>query len=69
LNPDIRQYNHDQQIGDQEICQLLAEQIEPALPEAGSRFWHSHPVWLLNGNPVVGYGKLKDCARLLFWSI
>jgi hypothetical protein len=25
-------------------------------------------VWFLDGNPVVGYSKLKECVRLLFWS-
>jgi hypothetical protein len=25
-------------------------------------------VWFLDGNPVVGYQKLKHCVRLLFWS-
>ncbi len=25
-------------------------------------------MWFLDGNPVVGYSKLKDCVRLLFWS-
>jgi hypothetical protein len=25
-------------------------------------------VWFIEGNPVVGYSKLKDCIRLLFWS-
>lgn len=30
--------------------------------------WHAHPVWFLDGNPVVGYSTLKDCVRLLFWS-
>jgi hypothetical protein len=30
--------------------------------------WHAHPVWFLEGNPIVGYSKLKDCVRLLFWS-
>jgi hypothetical protein len=25
-------------------------------------------VWFLDGNPVVGYSKLKQCVRLLFWS-
>jgi hypothetical protein len=25
-------------------------------------------VWFLDGNPIVGYSKLKDCVRLLFWS-
>src|SRR6516165_1786864 len=28
----------------------------------------SRPVWFLDGNPVVGYSKLKECVRLLFWS-
>lgn len=26
------------------------------------------PVWFLDGNPIVGYHKLKDGIRLLFWS-
>ncbi|HWV68285.1 DUF1801 domain-containing protein [Chitinophaga sp.] len=30
--------------------------------------WHRHPVWFLNGNPIVGYSKLKNSVRLLFWS-
>jgi hypothetical protein len=25
-------------------------------------------VWFLDGNPVVGYSKLKHSVRLLFWS-
>jgi hypothetical protein len=25
-------------------------------------------VWFLDGNPTVGYSKLKRCVRLLFWS-
>ncbi|MEI9959182.1 MAG: DUF1801 domain-containing protein [Ferruginibacter sp.] len=29
---------------------------------------HAHPVWFLDGNPIVGYSKLKSCVRLLFWS-
>ena len=29
---------------------------------------YAHPVWFLDGNPIVGYSKLKDCVRLMFWS-
>jgi hypothetical protein len=29
---------------------------------------HGHPVWFIDGNPVVGYSKLKNNVRLLFWS-
>ena len=53
---------------DRAICELLAEQIDGNLPEAENKIWHAHPVWFLDGNPVVGYSKLKNCVRLLFWS-
>jgi hypothetical protein len=45
-----------------------ARKIDHHLPEAENRIWHAHPVWFLDGNPVVGYSKLKGCVRLLFWS-
>ncbi|MEM7026175.1 MAG: DUF1801 domain-containing protein [Pseudomonadota bacterium] len=53
---------------DEAICDALRVAIDEALPEAESKIWHSHPVWFLDGNPVVGYSKLKDCVRLMFWS-
>lgn len=62
------QYNESQAEPDREICELLAQQIELTLPEAENKVWHAHPVWFLEGNPVVGYSKLKGCVRLLFWS-
>lgn len=43
-------------------------QIERALPDAENKVWHGSPVWFLDGNPIVGYSKMKDCVRLLFWS-
>lgn len=68
MHPDTRTYNEAQAPGDRAICQLLAEQIDRHLPEAENKIWHAHPVWFLDGNPIVGYSKLKDCVRLLFWS-
>src|SRR5262245_58376836 len=53
---------------DREICDLLAREIDQALPEAENKIWHAQPVWFLDGNPGVGYSKLKGCIRLLFWS-
>jgi hypothetical protein len=35
---------------------------------AENKIWQAQPVWFLDGNPIVGYGKLKTCIRLLFWS-
>jgi hypothetical protein len=61
-------YNEHQEPDDREICDLLAQEIDRNLPEAENRIWHAHPVWFLDGNPIVGYQKLKHCVRLLFWS-
>ena len=68
MHDDARDYNARQTADDQAICDLLAREIDRHLPEAESRVWHAHPVWFLDGNPVVGYSKLKHCVRLLFWS-
>ena len=68
MNQDIQAYNDAQADTDREICEVLAKAINRALPEAESRIWHRHPVWFLDGNPVAGYSKLKNCIRLLFWS-
>jgi hypothetical protein len=61
-------YNRAQPPEDQRTCDLLAREIDIALPEAENKIWHAHPVWFLDGNPVVGYSKLKGGVRLLFWS-
>jgi hypothetical protein len=64
----IRTYNEAQTPVEREICSLLAGEIDRGLPGAESRIWHAHPVWFLEGNPIVGYSRLKGCVRLLFWS-
>ncbi|MFS0852929.1 hypothetical protein [Microbacterium sp. 179-I 3D4 NHS] len=53
---------------DREIAEILAREIERGLPEAMGKVWHAHPVWFLDGNPIVGYSRLKDAMRLMFWS-
>ncbi|WP_339698505.1 DUF1801 domain-containing protein [uncultured Marixanthomonas sp.] len=68
MNPDIQAYNEKQTATDKEVCDLLASTIEKELSEAESKIWHAHPVWFLDNNPIVGYSKLKDCIRLMFWS-
>src|SRR5690606_28528766 len=64
----IDAYNREQTPGDRAICELLAREIDTVLPEAESKIWHRHPVWFLDGNPVVGYVRRKAGMRLLFWS-
>lgn len=68
MNQDIQAYNNSQSATDIEICNLLAEHIDLALPEAENKIWHAHPLWFLDGNPIVGYSKLKGNVRLMFWS-
>ncbi len=69
INKDIQAYNAAQP--DPETCDALAAAIDRGLPKAESKIWHRHPVWFLDGNPIVGYSTLKGgggCTRLLFWS-
>ncbi|MFO0833214.1 MAG: DUF1801 domain-containing protein [Phycisphaerales bacterium] len=71
---DILAYNAAQPASDAATCRLLAATIDQHLKNAECRIWHRHPVWFLDGNPIVGYHHLKGtkksgpCTRLLFWS-
>lgn len=65
---EIKQYNEKQVSGDKEICDLLVTIINKEFAEAEHKVWHGHPVWFLNGNPIVGYSKQKAGIRLMFWS-
>lgn len=64
----IQEYNDAQAPLEKEICESLQKIITMHLPDAESKLWHGHPVWFISGNPIVGYSKLKDSVRLLFWS-
>jgi hypothetical protein len=68
MHPETAKYNEARSPEDRRVCELLAQEICRALPDAENKVWHAHPVWFLDGNPVVGYSKLKGSVRLLFWS-
>jgi hypothetical protein len=74
MNPDNRAYNAALSSVDQVITDLLAETIDKHLIGATkavvveSKVWHGHPVWFLDGNPIVGYSRQKAGIRLMFWS-
>lgn len=68
MHADTRKYNAAQAPSERKVCALLAKEIDAALREAENKVWHAHPVWFLDGNPIVGYSKLKDGVRLMFWS-
>ena len=71
---DILAYHAAQSPADKRICDALAKAIDRRLKGAECKIWHRHPVWFLDGNPIVGYHYLKGtkkdgpCIRLLFWS-
>lgn len=68
MKADIKSYNEKQSTPDKKICKLLATTIDKELPDAENKIWHAHPVWFIDGNPIVGYSKQKECIRLMFWS-
>lgn len=64
----IKDYHNELSDSDSRIALLLYEQISRQLPEAENKLWHRHPVWFLEGNPIVGYSKRKNGINLMFWS-
>ncbi len=68
MHPEILSYHEQQEPDHKDVCDLLAAEIDQHLPGAESKIWHAHPVWFLNGNPIVGYSKQKPGIRLMFWS-
>jgi hypothetical protein len=68
MTEEIKSYNDNQTATESEICKQLATIIDSQLSNSESKIWHAHPVWFLDGNPIVGYSKQKKGIRLMFWS-
>ena len=68
MNSDIIEYNEAQEGDNREVCELLAAEINKGLASTENKVWHGHPVWFINGNPIVGYAVRKNDVQLLFWS-
>lgn len=66
--PEIEKYNNKQDENHKEICNLLENIISSELGRDENKIWHAHPVWFINGNPIVGYSIQKKGVRLMFWS-
>ena len=61
-------YNNNLSSNDKAICDLLFQEINKHLNKVDNKIWHRHPVWFIDGNPIVGYSKEKRGIRLMFWS-
>jgi uncharacterized protein YdhG (YjbR/CyaY superfamily) len=59
INKDILSYHRKQTTADKDICDLLLQAISKSLPKSENKVWHGHPVWFLDGNPIVGYSRQK----------
>lgn len=68
MNKEIQVYNSKLASPHKEICEQLVGILNSELPEAEHKVWHAHPVWFLEGNPIVGYSQQKAGIRLMFWS-
>ena len=68
MSPEIQNYNQQFSSDDRAIVEKLVKIINENLPEVENKIWQSHPVWFLEGNPIVGYAKQKAGIRLMFWS-
>lgn len=68
MKEELQAYNDALTDDDRSICDLLAREIDNGLPAAENKLRHGHPVWFLDGNPIVGYSKQKGGIRLMFWS-
>lgn len=68
MHEDIITYHKALSEKDKEICEILYKEINNGLIQAENKVWHGHPVWFLEGNPIVGYSKQKAGIKLMFWS-
>lgn len=68
MNIEIKAYNEKYSVAEREIFDQIANIIDYELNDAESKIWHAHPVWFMEGNPIVGYSKQKAGVRLMFWS-
>ncbi|HMO79596.1 MAG TPA: DUF1801 domain-containing protein [Pyrinomonadaceae bacterium] len=68
MSKDTQTYNDSLSEQDKAICDALAAEIASVLKNAENKIWHRHPVWFIDGNPIVGYSKQKPGIRLMFWS-
>lgn len=68
MNQAIQDYNNSQEETDRSVCDRLTEVINSNLKFTEAKLWHGHPVWFIEGNPIVGFSKQKSGIRLMFWS-
>ncbi|HLV46810.1 MAG TPA: hypothetical protein VKY32_07200 [Flavobacterium sp.] len=60
MNQEIENYIQSlENESDQLICSKLTSLINSNLQFTETKIWHAHPVWFIDGNPIVGFSKQK----------
>lgn len=67
-NTTVSEYNNSLEEPFKSISFGLMTLISENLDSSENKIWHRHPVWFIDGNPIVGYSLLKSGVRLMFWS-
>ena len=49
------------------IAEALRAHIDTGLPEADSKVWHGHPVWMINDQPVAGFKAYPSSVTFMLW--
>lgn len=68
IGQDILDYQSKLSADESAISAELIKLISKTLPNTEAKVWHGHPVWFVDGNPVVGYSLKKAGMEVLFWS-
>ncbi|WP_353115933.1 DUF1801 domain-containing protein [Microbacterium sp.] len=50
------------------VAAALRGAIDEALPDADSRIYHSHPVWLIGGAPAAGFKAYARYVTFMIWN-
>lgn len=68
MQGDIEEYIQSLDVSVASLASELRNKFDQALPGSEAKVWHGHPVWFLDGNPIVGFSLKKAGLEVLLWS-
>ena len=69
MKDDIKAYHDNLSDDRKQICDVLFSLISSWPAKSTSKIWHGHPVWLTDGNPIVGYSSQKILYVFCFGAV
>jgi hypothetical protein len=49
------------------IAKALRVHLDTGLPEAVSKVWHGHPVWMIADQPIAGFKAYPNYVTFMLW--